>query len=95
MSSMLHTVHPSTSRQRCHANSNVSMPSGVKLRSSSNGPFLKLLGHLVASLIPRVWTRSEAVDGNHRLVFGRGLEDVAVIMGPHELTPVRRWVAGR
>ena len=52
-------------------------------------------GPLAASLTPRVRTRSEAVNGNHRLVFGRGLEDDAVIMGLHEFAPVRRRVVDR
>ncbi len=48
-------------------------------------------GHLAASLMPRVRQDSAAVDVDHGKVFGRGLKDVAVVMGLHELAPVGRW----
>jgi len=52
-------------------------------------------GHLAASLMPGVRQRSEAVDVDHRQVFGRRLNRVAFVMVLHEFAPVGGWAAGR
>ena len=46
---------------------------------------------MAASLIPRAQLGSEAVDVDRGQLVGRGLKDVAVVMGLHELAPVGRW----
>ena len=43
---------------------------------------------------PRVWQGSEAVDVDRWELVGRGLNDVAVVMGLHEFAPVGGRAAG-
>ena len=50
MSSRWQTGKPSTSTRRRQASSNVSMPSGAKTRSRSNGPFLSWTKSLPRSI---------------------------------------------
>ena len=47
-------------------------------------------GRVAAALMPHVRHRSEAVDVDHGQVVGRGLKDVAVVVGLHEFVPVGR-----
>ena len=49
---------------------------------------------MAASLIPRAQLGSEAVDVDRGQLVGRGLKDVAVVMGLHDLAPVGRWAPG-
>ena len=45
-------------------------------------------GLVAASFIPRFWRDSEAVNVDRGQIDGRGLKDVAVIMGLYKLIPV-------